>query len=293
LTSENNSYTFIKLVSVRYSSFIAKVTRQDGKVFALKFYHAFPASFLEKELLDKLNLKNCANILLHNDFHNNKWGYFFVFPWIKEKVPPNEFPALWFFIKDVATAIAGCHTNNIVHCDIKPSNILTSLSNDVYLCDFESAREPELDDPFTGTTMYWSPEVCKREPSAQDFPRDVWAFGVVIIETVYKTYPFAKIDMDATDNENATSLLDSYKQFLSIKTTPGLKELDIPKKWSSLILEKNLFWPDLLPDTVSTNEYIHHILLQRLLKKILTLDPKCRCTIFQALEYINEVVELI
>jgi len=246
----------------------------------------------EKISMDRLKENNCSNILVHLDFYNNKYGYFFVYPFVQLKKPPSEFPAVWKFLKDVATAIMGCHSNNILHGDIKPSNILISTLDEVYLCDFETAIEPEVAHPFTGTTCYWSPEVCRCQDDAQNFPRDMWCFGIVIIETVYKTYPFAEIDHYAEKYDNAETLLKSHEDFLSTSRIHS-QQIEIPQKWKVFISEENSYlpWPELLEHPFINDQTVHHILLQQLLKRLLTLDPNSRYTIFETLEYIKNVIQ--
>ena len=180
--------------------------------------------------MNDLKQRQCPNILYPLDHGILKLmpslGYFFVFPFIEQIPPPDTFPDLWKYLYDIALAIESCHKNNIIHLDIKPSNILYSKSGDVFLCDFESAIEGKEDEDPTvfGTLPYWSPEVCEENEDANDFPRDMWAFGVLIIETVYQTYPFND-DPDPDDkgmNEQyarAIGLLKSIKLFLTEAVT--------------------------------------------------------------------------
>jgi serine/threonine protein kinase len=117
-------------------------------------------------------------------------------------------------------AVYCCHTNNIVHCDIKPDNFLIS-NEDVFLCDFVHAQVERSDEPMLyGTTEYWSPEVCEDLPTANDFPRDMWALGVTILELVYHQYPFStEIRPDYIggnlDRARAEALTTSIQKFFT------------------------------------------------------------------------------
>jgi len=263
--------------------FVAVVSTNTDKLMKLAIKVVYwPNNFspeVEREVLDKLKQLKCPNILYPLDSGDiPDIGFFFVTPYIEQMPPPNTFPDVWKYLYNVALAIEGCHNNKIVHLDIKPKNILYSKSGDVYLCDFESAREVEDDDPTAvGTLRYWSPEVCDGNHSANDFPRDMWAFGVLIIETVYQKYPFSceiPTDYSGMDLERgrAIALKKSIKHFLSQK-----QEGDLP-------------WPQLLCDGVSESNKQQHIKLQKLLESILMLTPKARASAKQAVCFIAQIL---
>jgi serine/threonine-protein kinase GIN4 len=78
----------------------------------------------------------------------------------------------------VVKALLYCHTQGILHRDIRPENIMINHKNEVKLIDFgfstlEKKRKPELD--IAGSPAYIAPETLD---SQQGMPADVWSLGV-------------------------------------------------------------------------------------------------------------------
>lgn len=105
----------------------------------------------------------------------------------------------------VREIIIGCeyfHSVNIVHCDIKPENILcksTQWPLEVKICDFGLANTIDADQANTyggdrsmtamiGTPGYVAPEIVKREGYGR--PVDMWACGVVLYVMLSGRMPF-------------------------------------------------------------------------------------------------------
>uniref|UniRef100_A0A7N0ZS22 Protein kinase domain-containing protein n=1 Tax=Kalanchoe fedtschenkoi TaxID=63787 RepID=A0A7N0ZS22_KALFE len=68
----------------------------------------------------------------------------------------------------------------VLHCDIKPDNMLVNESKDVLkLCDFGNARfagKNELT-PYLVSRFYWAPEITRFLGLQYDHPVDIWSIG--------------------------------------------------------------------------------------------------------------------
>jgi len=84
------------------------------------------------------------------------------------------------------------HNNNILHRDLKCSNIFLSNNNDVKLGDFGIAKSLEntlaLAQTKVGTPYYMSPEVCRSEKYSTE--TDIWSLGCIIYELCTFRPPF-------------------------------------------------------------------------------------------------------
>ncbi len=101
---------------------------------------------------------------------------------IESNTDPRE---SWRLIREIADALAYLHRHQIIHCDVKPSNILLTDENpaQIKLCDFGQSRNEAVEnvDP-AGTPLYASPEQLRDPRDSADgkgFRWDVYSFGVV------------------------------------------------------------------------------------------------------------------
>jgi len=88
-------------------------------------------------------------------------------------------------INSVSSALHYAHSLGLVHCDIKPGNIMINKEGSVFITDFGIAR---LTDAATstmvgfGTPAYMAPELVQgRDPTPQS---DIYSLGVVLYEMV-------------------------------------------------------------------------------------------------------------
>jgi tetratricopeptide (TPR) repeat protein/predicted Ser/Thr protein kinase len=100
--------------------------------------------------------------------------------------------ALLPLFRKVADALAHAHAQGIVHCDLKPGNILVDQDGEPRIIDFGLARAlgrrrgsgPE------GTPAYMAPEQVRCDPGAAGPQVDVYSLGVCLYEALTGVRPF-------------------------------------------------------------------------------------------------------
>lgn len=90
--------------------------------------------------------------------------------------------------RQVSSAIAHCHANDVVHRDIKPENVVLSEDGRATLVDFGLARPASaaLSDA-CGSMPFVAPEVLLGGPPSRTYDgpaADVWSLGMLLLELV-------------------------------------------------------------------------------------------------------------
>lgn len=99
---------------------------------------------------------------------------------------------IWRFAKQLCSAVAYLHDNNIIHRDIKTLNVFLTKNQQLKLGDLGVSkivqRAGAMNATKVGTPLYLAPELVKALP--YDFRVDVWALGCVIYHMCSLETPF-------------------------------------------------------------------------------------------------------
>ncbi|XP_050156387.1 probable LRR receptor-like serine/threonine-protein kinase At3g47570 isoform X1 [Malus sylvestris] len=181
-------------------------TLSDGidialKVFNLQLERAFKSFVKECEMLSNIRHRNLIKIISYCDELD--------FKALVLQLMPNGSLEQWLYspnrsmtilqrldiMKDVALALEYLHQGYsipIVHCDVKPSNILLDDDMVAHVADFGIARLIGSGDSMTetmtlATVGYMAPEFGME--GSVSTSGDVYSFGIVLMETFTKRKP--------------------------------------------------------------------------------------------------------
>ena len=101
-----------------------------------------------------------------------------------------EFDDIKIITLAISKGLNYLHENKIIHCDIKPSNILLFGNKIIKICDFGVSKyfKTTKHKTLVGTPYYIAPEVVNDEGYNNSI--DYWSLGVIIFELITFKKPF-------------------------------------------------------------------------------------------------------
>ena len=145
----------------------------------------------------------------------------------KRKFAPEEAARI---VRQVCRALKAAHSENVIHRDLKPQNIMIDGNGRVCVMDFGLARSVELSGmthtgAVIGTPAYMSPEQAKGMPI--DARSDIYAVGIILYGMLTGTLPF----------QAETMIASLLKRTQELPLSPNYLDPSIPKDLSDIVMK--------------------------------------------------------
>jgi serine/threonine protein kinase len=148
-------------------------------------------------------------------------------------------------IFQISLALKYIHRHKVIHRDLKSSNILLTLDNDVKITDFGLSTNLKstlsMASTIAGTLDYMSPELLSGQ--GHSFPTDIWSLGIMLYEIMTFDVPFKGALLQFTqlvDSGNIPQITQPYSSELKHLTSNMLKQEPLQRISASDILNSNL-----------------------------------------------------
>lgn len=140
--------------------------------------------------------------------------------YLNERGPLPVADAVEIF-REVATGLSRAHGKGVLHCDLKPANILLDQDQKPRLADFGQSRLSHEQTPALGTLFFMAPEQADLQ-ALPDARWDVYALGAVLHAMLTGQPPYrseeALSEIDATPDLEARLL--HYRRFIETSPPP-------------------------------------------------------------------------
>ncbi|GAX73617.1 hypothetical protein CEUSTIGMA_g1068.t1 [Chlamydomonas eustigma] len=155
----------------------------------------------------------------------------------------------------LAAGLSYLHNNNIVHRDIKSSNVFVTEEGCLKLADFGLATILDADSPLTstmvGTPNYMCPEMLKEQPYG--IKNDIWALGCIMFELSALKPAFQAFNMDGLVKKITTGPTPNLPHHYSEEWKAVVRSMLCKEEDQRPTADDILRLPWLLPAVASVN----------------------------------------
>lgn len=163
------------------------------------FKDKYMRAALKKEANRYLYLRH-PNIVRLNDFIIEKGKHFLIMEYVEGQnlseylrnvTGPMPIGMAALLMSEVLSALNFAHQKNVAHLDIKPSNIMLSINDEIKVIDFGIAQVINDNGPerTMGTPSYMSPEQLPPSKGV-NYLSDIYSCGITLYELITGHTPF-------------------------------------------------------------------------------------------------------
>lgn len=147
------------------------------------------------------------------------------------------------YIKEIAEGLRYLQSHNIVHRDLKLTNILVGKNNTIKIADFGFAREvnnESLMNTLCGSPSFMAPEILFHYK--YDTKSDLWSLGIIMYYLIYKSHPYDPLSnrLELTHKIKTVEIVYPYRNDISIGCISLVKSL-LQKDSNKRITWDNLY----------------------------------------------------
>lgn len=178
-------------------------------------YHTLDFSFMLERYVDGPNLKEILR---------------------KRAGEPMPILEVLIYMKALCASLGYAHTFNVVHCDVKPGNIMMDPGGNIFLTDFGIARHAESTTTTfatAGTAAYMAPEQVRGEPVSA--ATDIYALGIMLFELLTGERPFKGTESETEGKGSTMGERIRYAQRCLPPPEPRALNPDISPELSNVI----------------------------------------------------------
>ena len=123
--------------------------------------------------------------------------------------------------REIAVGLVHLHGKGILHCDLKPGNILLDQDHRPRLADFGQSRLASDQTPALGTLFYMAPEQAQFD-SQPDVRWDVYALGAILYCLLTGAPPYRSRDSvrRIDDSQSLGQRLEKYRELIRGESRP-------------------------------------------------------------------------
>jgi serine/threonine protein kinase len=191
-----------------YELIQSKKNKYVGEVSGIVDYYGCYVEFSVRN-----SFKTIENIELYLEYANGGS----LENWIFDKDKPFDWCDAHQFVNDILSGLHFLHQYNIIHCDIKPGNLLLSHEGEVIrgkICDFGLSKEADDNIETRGTSAYMAPEIL-----LLSFPHtpasDMFSLAVVLCEMARREMCY--LDIETRDELISHVAIDKKREEIPLE----------------------------------------------------------------------------